>query len=81
MSSYGARLPPLSLLGPPLYLPFTSPFSASVPPWGPTAAGLRRESMAGNNPFLLHVVVQSVLQIDVEVEEPEASENPTQSRF
>ena len=28
---------------------------------------------------LLHVEVQSVLQIDVEVEEPETSENPTQS--
>ena len=32
-----------------------------------------------NNPFLLHVTVQSVLQIDVEVEEPETSENLTQS--
>ena len=29
--------------------------------------------------FLLHVAVQSGLQIDVEVEEPETSENPTQS--
>ena len=32
-----------------------------------------------NNLFLLHVAVQSVLKIVVEVEEPEASENPTQS--
>ena len=36
----------------------------------------------GDNPgqqFLLHVEVQSVLQIDVEVEEPEMLENLTQS--
>ena len=39
---------------------------------------LRRETTPGNNPFL-HFVVQSVLGIDVEVEELEASENPTQS--
>ena len=41
----------------------------------PTAppAGLRRETIPGNNLFLLHVMVQSVLQIDVEVEEPEMS--------
>ena len=37
------------------------------------------ESANGNNPLLLHVTIQSVLQIDVEVEEPETSENPTQS--
>ena len=42
------------------------------------AAGLRR-TILGNNPFLLHFVVQSVINIDVEVEEPGASENPTQS--
>ena len=36
-------------------------------------------TIPGNNPFLLHVSVQSGLQVDVEVEEPEASENPTQS--
>ena len=39
-------------------------------------------ALAGDNrgqQFLLHVKVQSVLQIDVEVEEPETSENPTQS--
>ena len=34
---------------------------------------------AGNNPFLLYFADQSVLNIDMEVEEPEASENPTQS--
>ena len=34
---------------------------------------------SGQQQFLLHVEVQSVLQIDVEVEEPETSENPTQS--
>ena len=33
----------------------------------------------GNNHFLLHVAVQSVLQIDGEVEVPEMSGNPTQS--
>ena len=43
------------------------------------AAGLRRETTPGNSPFLLHAVVQSELNIDVEVEEPEASENSTQS--
>ena len=36
-------------------------------------------TITANNPFLLHVAVQSVLQIDVEVEEPERSENLTQS--
>ena len=34
-------------------------------------------TIEGNNPFLLHVAVQSVRQIDVEVEEPETSKNPT----
>ena len=33
-----------------------------------------RESPNGNNPFLLHVAVQSGLQIDVEVEEPDVGE-------
>ena len=32
-------------------------------------------ALAGNSPFLLHVAVQSVLNIDVEVEEPEVAEN------
>ena len=31
-----------------------------------------------DHPFLLHFGVQSVLNIDVEVEEPEATENSTQ---
>ena len=39
---------------------------------GSGPAVLRWETIAGNNPFLLHVAVQSVLQIDVE--EPETSE-------
>ena len=36
-------------------------------------------TILGNNSFILHVAVQSVLQIDVELKEPETSENPTQS--
>ena len=38
-------------------------------------------ALAGDNrgqQFLFHVEVQSVLQIDVKVEGPETSENPTQ---
>ena len=42
-----------------------------------------RESTNGHNPFLLHVAAQSVayfrVQIDMEVEEPETTENPAQS--
>ena len=46
--------------------------------WLRRVAGLQWETTPGNNPFLLHFAVQSVLNIDMEVEEPEASENPTQ---
>ena len=42
-------------------------------------AGVRRETTPGNNPFLLPFAVQAVLNIDEALEEPEASENPTQS--
>ena len=44
---------------------------------GQPGSGGRQPPIMGNNPFLLHFAVQSVLNIDVEV--PEASENPTQS--
>ena len=60
--------------------PGLSPAGAPLP-WATgsvqQAAGLRRETTPGNNPFFLCVAVHSVLQI--EVEEPETSENPTQS--
>ena len=46
---------------------------------GQQATGLQWETIVGNNPFLLHVAVQSVVQIYIEVEEPETSENLTQS--
>ena len=38
-------------------------------------AGLRRETFTANNPFLLHVVVHVLAN----VEEPGTSENPTRS--
>ena len=38
-----------------------------------------RQSQATISPPPLHDEVQSLLQIDVEVEKPETSENPTQS--
>ena len=53
--------------------PGLSPAGALLP------AAHKLPIMAGNNPFLLHVMVQSILQFDPEVEEPETSENPTQS--
>ena len=59
-----------------IYNPIVSCRSPAASAMG-SAAGLRQETIAGNNSFLLHVEVQSVLQIDVEVEEPETSENPT----
>ena len=40
-------------------------------------SGAPAATSVGKNPFLVHVEVQSVLQIDVE--EPEMSENPNQS--
>ena len=46
-----------------------------------SAAVVPRQRAARDNrgQFLVHVEVQSVLQIIVEVEEPETLENPTQS--
>ena len=46
-------------------------------PSEPQAAGIRLEKIAGSIPFLLHFAVQSVLNVDVEVEEPETSANHT----
>ena len=46
----------------------------SVSGGGPSA-GLKRETFAANNPFLLHVVVHVLAN----VEEPGTSENPTRS--
>ena len=43
------------------------------------AAGSGQLGLGSGQLGLLHVEVQSVLQIDVELEEPEMSENPTQS--
>ena len=45
---------------------------------GGTSTASSGETNPGQQ-FLLHVEVQSIFQIDVEVEEPETSENPTQS--
>ena len=46
--------------------------------WNSAPAGVW-EAANGYNPVILYVMIQSVLQIDVEVEEPETSENPTLS--
>ena len=60
--------------------PGLSPPQSSFHPIPPRVSLWKyRDSENGNNTLLLHFVVQSVLQIDVEVEEPDTSENLTQS--
>ena len=57
-------------------------YQQRAPPLPASAASSMSRAPVGDNhgqQFLLHVEVHSVLQIDVEVEGPEMSENPTQS--
>jgi hypothetical protein len=70
----GAGFPRLSPAGAPLP-------AAEAPAVRQRAAGLQGETIAVNNRGQQSLSMSrfSLLQIDVEVEEPEASENPTQS--